>query len=248
MGDDIKHDDGYKQKTNKKVTPSNLPVNTPSNSNSNPTNSESLTNLKALEGSKQNIRKEFKHITIPFLELTQIKFLNVLILNLTLNSINTILFQYTSYQQSIYYMLGIQQSAVVGETHNLNSYRNIFEHYQESLQLLMDRYQLDEPDFISLRIKTLHIVENLKITKQNLSNIELHKGLVSVEILKRSFNSQILPYTYKEKYFGYLLVNNLRQDYINDLIALLDKNNFNVTAQKKYQKFIPIESAINEQE
>jgi hypothetical protein len=227
---------------------SNLPSNIPSNSNSNPTNSQSLINIKAVDDSKQQTHNEFKHVTIPFLELTQINFLSVLFLNLTLKSINTILFQYTSYQEGNFYMLGPQVGANVGETHDLNSYRNIFEHYKETLRLLMDRYQLDEPDFITIRIKSLHIEENLQITKQNLSSIDLQKGLVKVERMKTNFNSKILPYMYKEKYFGYLLMNKLRQDYITDLIALLEKNNLNVTTRTEYQKYIPIESANNEKE
>jgi len=220
------------------------PHNPHENFNISPSNSQSLTNSQATEGTKQkqNISSVFTIVTVPFIELTQIKFLNLLFLNLTLNSINTILFQYISYEEGRFLMLGQQVGAIVGETHDITRYKNIFEHYKEMLQLLIDRYHLVEPDFITIRFKTLHIEANLQISKQNLSSIELHKGLVKVERMKTNFNSKILPYTYKEKY------KNLRQDYITDLIALLEKNNLNVTTRTEYQKYIPIESANNEKE
>jgi hypothetical protein len=78
-------------------TPSNLPSNLS-------TNSQSLIKSKAT-GSIKNISSVFKRVTISFLELTQIKFINLLFLNLQLRSINSILCQYTSYPKSIYYML-----------------------------------------------------------------------------------------------------------------------------------------------
>ena len=100
----------------------------------------------------KNISTVFQKVTVPFLELTKIKFLNVLFLNLKVRSINSILFQYTSYQQGIYYMLGKQVGVVVHDSHDLKHYKNLFEHYVEKLELLMDRYQLAEPDFIVFSI------------------------------------------------------------------------------------------------
>jgi hypothetical protein len=91
-------------------------------------------------------------------------------------------------------MLGPQFCVIVHESHDLNNYRNIYEHFKEMLQLLMDRYQLDNPDFITIRIKTLHLEENIQITKQNLSNIELHKGIVKVEKMTKIFGWRLVHY------------------------------------------------------
>jgi len=139
-------------------------------------------------------------------------------------------------------MLGKQVGVVVQDSHDLNHYRNLFDHYMEMLELLMDRYQLTDPDFITFHFKTLHVDEDLQALKQNLSksNIVLHKGVVKVDKIKQNFNSKILPYTYNDKYFGYLLIDNLREKYLRELISLLSKNKFSVgsciKSQKSYHK------------
>jgi len=226
---------------------SNLSSNSNINSNSNSinTNTPSITKIKS-EGStqKQKIISAFKKVTVPSVELSQINFLNILFLNLQVSlqvrSVNIILCQYTSYEQGIYYMLGKQVGVVVQDSHDLNHYRNLFEHYRETLELLMDRYQLDTPDFITFHFKTLHINEDLIAMTKNL-NIELHKGLVRVEKLKQNLKSKVLPYSYKEKYLGYLLIDKLRYRYLSDLVALLEKNQIIVTTRKKYPVSFPIE-------
>jgi hypothetical protein len=96
-----------------------------------------------------------------------------------------VLIQYTSYQQSIYYMLGRQVGVVVLDNHDLTHYKNLFEHYKEMLELLMERYQLEEPDFITFRFKTLHVTEDLLALQKNLSNVSLHKGIVKVAKTKK---------------------------------------------------------------
>jgi DNA polymerase type B, organellar and viral len=227
----------------------NSPSNKASNFYSNFINSQSLTKITA-KGSKriQNISTVFKKVTISFLELTKIKFLNLLLLNLQLRSINSILFQYTSYPSGIYYMLGKQVGVVVHESHDLTHYRNLFEHYKETLELLMDRYQLETPDFITFHFKTLHVDEDLLALKKTLSNIELHKGLVKVEKLKQNFNSKVLPYTYNERYLGNLVIGNLRQKYLSELVSFISKNNYSETTRTEKSITIPIEFSNNEKE
>jgi hypothetical protein len=52
-----------------------------------------------------------------------------------------------------------------------------------------------EPEFLVIKIKTLDIASKLR--KDQLSNIELTKGIVKVtEIRKRRFNSNIVPFTF----------------------------------------------------
>jgi hypothetical protein len=218
------------------------------NFNSNNTNSNSLIKSTATKGGFKNISSVFTKVSVPFLELTQIKFLNILFLNLQVRSINSILFQYTSYQQGIYYMLGKQVGVVVRDSHDLNHYRNLFEHYKEMLELLMDRYQLEEPDFITFHFKTLHVEEDLQSLQNNLSKIKLHKGLVKVEKLKQNFNSKVLPYTKKERYFGYLLMENLREQYLSELVTLLAKNTFSVGPRSQYSPSFPIENVNTDKE
>ena len=81
-----------------------------------------------------------------------------------------------------------------------------------------------------------------------MSKIELHKGLVKVKKVKKVFNSNILPYTYNERYFGYLLQGNLRKKYISELVALLEKNKFSVTPHKKDKDNLPIPIGLEDNE
>lgn len=60
-------------------------------------------------------------------------------------------------------MLGRQVWVVLHDRHDLIHYINLFEHYKEMLELLMDRYQLEVPDFITFQFKTLHVTEDLVV-------------------------------------------------------------------------------------
>ena len=238
--------------TNKSITNTNKNTNKSFNI-SNYNNSLTMTKTRTTEGSIQNISTVFTKVTVSFLEIFQINFLNILFLNLQVRSINSIIFQYTSYQEGIHYMLGKQVGVVVPETQDLNNYRNLFEHYREMLELLIDRYQLEgyqleEPDFITFHFKTLQVDEDLKAMKYKLSKIELHKGLVKFEKIKTNFNSNILPYTYKERYFGYLLIGILREKYLSELVALLEKNKFSVGPRTKDKISFQINFETNENE
>ena len=57
---------------------------------------------------KFNVEKKFNNVTIPAHSFNQVNFINIMVLNLKLRSINTIMMQYSSYSDNKYYMLGSQ--------------------------------------------------------------------------------------------------------------------------------------------
>ena len=140
-------------------------------------------------------------ITVPFNELTEFELIKLLQLILKVNTFYTILFQYTSYEQGIHIMLGPQTGIPMRETPELNKYRLLFEHYLDKLEILMDRYNIEQPplhmsigqmDFIVIYLKELILEESIK-NVDPISQIAISKGLVRVVKTKQFFSSNILP-------------------------------------------------------
>jgi hypothetical protein len=164
--------------------------------NKSPSNSQSLTNRPAIERTKQkqNISTVFTKVTVPFIELTQIKFLNLLFLNLTLKSINTILFQYTSYQEGTFYMLGLQVGAIVGEIHDLNSYIKREKIYDFKTNLWTDTRHLYDDNLtrtITVFIKKDIIKYTRPLDFENLTRsitIFAQKNIIKYSIPFNSYN------------------------------------------------------------
>nr|QWO71373.1 DNA polymerase [Termitomyces sp. DKA64] len=167
----------------------------------------------------KKINLEYTKIVIPFRELTEIKFLNTLLFNLKLNSLYTILYQYNLYSDNINYMLGPQVGINVQESHDLRYYKDLFIHLLDLLEITMSKYQLEEADFIVIHLKEI-VLEGAIKTGQ-ISKIKLNKGIVKVGETKKKFNSQILPLTINEKYFGSLLEGSIRLEFLNQIIAKL---------------------------
>jgi hypothetical protein len=109
--------------------------------------------------SNTEIRHKHKYqliqVTVPFNELNEIRirFIQVLMLNLKINSLNTILFQYSDYSTFTNLMLGPQVGIVVKAKHDISYYRNLFEHYIERLESIMSLYNVGRPDFIVISLK-----------------------------------------------------------------------------------------------
>jgi hypothetical protein len=154
---------------------------------------------------------------VPFNELTEFEFIKLLQLNLKLDTDYTILFQYTSYEQGIHFMLGPQTGIPVRETNELKFYRLLYEHYLEKLEILLDRYNIENPDFIVIYLKELILEETLKKVDP-ISQIALSKGLVRVGTTKHNFSTHILPVSKAEKNFGSLLQDKLKIEYLTKLI------------------------------
>jgi len=89
--------------------------------------------------SNTEIKHKFKliQVTVPFKELTEIRFIQVLMLNLKLSSLNTLLFQCNKYSTFTNLMLGPQVGIVVKDKHDISYYRNLFEHYIEKLESII---------------------------------------------------------------------------------------------------------------
>lgn len=143
-------------------------------------------------------------------------------LNLKINSLNTILFQYSNYSSFTNLMLGSQQGIVIKDKHDISYYRKLFEYYCEKLEIKMSLYKADLPEFIVIHLKEIIIDSNIK--KGRLSKIALPKRLINVSETKNNFNSNILPLTLDEKYFGYLLEDSIKSEYLNKIINNLQNN------------------------
>lgn len=164
----------------------------------------------------------FIKVTVPFNELTDIKFIQILMLNLKLHSLNTIMFQYNEYSTSIHLMLGSQVGIVVKDRHDISYYRKLFAFYVDKLEIQMSFYTVGLPDFITIYLKEIQVDETIRIG--DLSQIVLPKRLINVSETKTKFNSHILPLTLVEKYFGSLLEENIKFDYLNKLKTNLLNN------------------------
>ena len=182
----------------------------------------------AIKVSKNNSNTEIKYkyklnqITVPFEELSEIRFIQVLILNLKINSLNTILFQYNEYSTFTNLMLGPQVGIVVKDKHDISYYRLLFRHYTDKLESIMSLYNVGTPDFIVIHLKEILVDDNLKIGR--LSQIDLPNKLINVSDTKTKFNSNILPLTLDDKHFGFLLQDRIKVDYLNKIINNLQKN------------------------
>ena len=181
--------------------------------------------INALQ-SQSNTEIKHKHkliqITIPFYELTEIRFIQVLMLNLKINSLNTILFQYNEYSTFTNLMLGPQVGIVVKDKHDISYYRNLFDHYIEKLESIMSLYNVSTPDFIVIHLKEILVDDNIKIGR--LSQIDLPQKLINVSETKTKFNSKILPLTLDDKHYGYLLQDRIKADYLKKIINNLQNN------------------------
>jgi hypothetical protein len=105
-------------------------------------------NLKIRKPFVLKNKNKIKFFTVPFNELTEFEFIILL-----LDNDYTILFQYTSYEQGIHIMLGAQIGIPMRKTHNLKIYRLLFEHYLELLEILLNRYNIENPYFIVIYLK-----------------------------------------------------------------------------------------------
>lgn len=112
---------------------------------------------------KQKSNTQIKHesriiqVIVPFNELTEIRFINILMLNLKINSLNTILFQYSNYSSFTNLMLGSQQGIVIKDKYDISYYRKLFEYYCEKLEIKMSLYKADLPEFLVIHLKEIII-------------------------------------------------------------------------------------------
>jgi len=171
---------------------------------------------------KFNTKGKVNKITIPFKDLTETKFIEILILNLSINSLNTILFQYNEYQSFTNLMLGSQVGIVIKEEHDINYYKSLFEHYKDMLDSTMSLYNAETPDFIIIHLREITVDEKLKLGKLPHISTTLLSGQVTDNKIK--FNNNILPLTLAEKHYGSLLQDQLRINYLTDLANQLEKN------------------------
>lgn len=133
-------------------------------------------------------------------------------------------------------MLGPQIGIQVKEIHDIEHYRSLYEYFWILLNITLDKYQAEKPDFIIIHLKELVLEEHLN--KDPLSNITLNKGFLNISEVKRNFNKIVLPFTSNNKGYGYLLQEDLLIDHLTELIEDIKQNSvFTVTASSSTQNF-----------
>lgn len=65
-------------------------------------------------------------------------------------------------------MLEPQVGIIVKETHDLEYYRNLYEHFLEILEITIQRYNVESPDFIIIYLKELILFEERKLLKKKI--------------------------------------------------------------------------------
>lgn len=176
------------------------------------------------DSNKIKLSRKVNKIIIPFKDLTETKFIETLILNLSTNSLNTILFQYSELQTFTHLMLGSQVGIVIKDLHDIKYYKLLFEHYKDMLESVMSRYYVDTPDFIIIHLIELSVDEKLQIGKLP----QLSTKLVTIKENKTNFNNNILPLTLVETNYGTLLQGQIRINYLEALIKNLETNNLSL--------------------
>lgn len=148
-------------------------------------------------------------------------------LNLKLDSVNSIIFQYSQYQSVTNLMLGPQIGIIVKNTHDIKYYKLLFNHYQDKLEALMSLYNVDYPNMIIIHIIQLYLEEIKELFKNN--NIIPNHRLIKKGIINNQFNNKILPLTLDESHYGYLLQCELRSENLKNVINKLQPNSFHKT-------------------
>lgn len=187
-------------------------------------NNTKYNNTGMVSKTKTSKKEKYNLITIavPFNEFTEIRFIQLLMLNLKVTSLNTILFQYSSYSTSTNLMLGPQVGLVVRDKHDISYYRILFEHYIDKLESIMSLYDASVPDFIIIHLKEILVEGKIKIGQ--LSKIDLPTKLINVSDTKIKFNNKILPLTLDERDFGNLLQSSIKVKYLEKIINDLQNN------------------------
>jgi len=203
-------------------------------------NSSSLDLLKIQEKTNINFSLKSYYLAYPF---SLHVFIKLLVLNLNLNSNYTILFQYHSYQLNLNYMITRQCGLIVKDSHDINYYIDLYNFFIENLEMLTDLYQIQLPDIIIINIK--QIILNKEFLLDDIKNISLNKSITKLVETKSFFRKQIIPLTYKEEYLGNLLVDEIRLEYLNKLIDLINNHQIVIPNKNKYNELNDSQSQIN---
>jgi len=180
-----------------------------------------------------NTKRKVKKIIVAFDDLTETKFIETLIFNLSINSDNTILFQYYQYQSFTNLMLGSQVGIVVRDSHDIKYYKSLFEHYQDMLEITLSLYKVESPDFIIIHLTEITVDEHLKLGKLVKPSTKLVKVTENLTLFKKN----ILPLTRLEKHYGNLLQGQVKFKYLRDLVSQLEKNNLYSKSKNTNLKF-----------
>ena len=180
-----------------------------------------VTNSYNYSNKEFNTKRKVKKIIVAFPDLSEKKFIETLILNLSINSLNTILFQYNHYQSFTNLMLGSQVGIVVRDSHDIKYYKSLFEHYQDMLEITLSFYKVESPDFCIIFLTEITVEEHIKIGKL----VQPSTKLVKVTENLTLFKNNILPLTRIEKQYENLLQDQVKIKYLRDLVSKLEKNN-----------------------
>ena len=160
--------------------------------------------------------------------------INKIINNFKLNTTYSLLFKISSFNNLEFKMCGPQIGLVIGNAHDLEQYSNLFRLILNRIDTTLELYTyLDSID--SLEISYFVINPQKELSLKNLYQYSINSQNTTVSTVKQNFNQNLLPLTTDESYYGFNIINDERNNYI-ELINKninLSNNNFNIKDSDK---------------
>ncbi len=140
------------------------------------------------------------------------------------NSTYSVLIKIGVSSNSIYYMLGSQIGISIKENHAVHAYKNIYDVILLQIDDLLSKYDLDYyPDSIIISYKAINVPK--KLVKFNINSIVYNKTIIKKKEKKKIFRSDYLPLTLDNNQYGFLVENELKYNYLEQLkMNILNRN------------------------
>jgi hypothetical protein len=160
----------------------------------------------------------FKNFLFSYEDFKQENFIKFIMENFILHSTNTILVTFGFNSNNVFISSGKQIGVKITENHNIEYYKNIYNIIILRIEDIISKYNMESlPNTIIISYKNLNIQKKLVI--KNINSITLNKSILSNTDRDKIFSSNYLPLTINNKYFGFLIENELKYKYINQLIS-----------------------------
>lgn len=165
----------------------------------------------------------FNDKIFSYSDFTKTTFINYIMENYRLNSINTMLIQLNYHKNGLFLMSGPQIGLKISDHHNIPYYENIYNIIIFRIDDITSKYDIDSlPETILVRQKNLNLAKGLALT--TIKDLEINKKNINKSVFKEIFSSKYLPLSKNISKFGYLVEGDLKSNYINRLLNNIKKN------------------------
>ena len=169
------------------------------------------------------INPNFKFLHFSFDDFTLVKFQNAIMKNFKLNTTYSILVKISSENNLIFKMCGPQIGLILKNQHDLDYYSQLYKVILTRIETTVDLYNyMDTIDGLEIMYSVIIPQEELKL--KNISEYSLNKQVINIKEARESFNQNLLPLTIDTSYYGFNIINEEREKYIN-----LINNNINLS-------------------